>query len=359
MTDLLKTPLHAMHLAAEARMAAFAGYDMPLRYPEGSVAEHNRTRNRAALFDVSHMGQLRLMGPGADAALETLVPGDICGLGEGAMRYTLFTGENGGVLDDLIVSRVPDGLGVVVNAACKERDTEHLRRHLGGKVDILPEPDRALLALQGPAAAAVLADFADLPFMAWREGEACGVPARISRSGYTGEDGFEISVAAGDAEALAARLLAHEAVAWAGLGARDSLRLEAGLCLYGHDIGEDTTPLEAGLGWTVPKRRREERSFPGAARILDTPPTRRRVGMRPEGRVIAREGAGLLDGAGETVGRVTSGGFAPVLGGPVAMGYLPVGLAAPGAEIAFDIRGRPRPGRVVRLPFVPHNYFRG
>ena len=359
MTELLKTPLHAMHLAAGARMAPFAGYDMPLRYPEGSVAEHNHARNRAALFDVSHMGQLRLMGPDADEALETLVTGDIRGLGEGAMRYTLFTLENGGILDDLIVSRVPGGLGLVVNAARRKRDTEHLRRHLSGRVDIVPEPDRALLALQGPAAAEVLADFADLPFMAWREGEACGVPARVSRSGYTGEDGFELSVAVADAETLAARLLAHEAVAWAGLGARDSLRLEAGLCLYGHDIGEDTTPLEAGLGWTVPKRRREERNFPGAARILGNPPARRRVGMRPEGRVIAREGADLLDEAGEPVGHATSGGFGPTLGGPLAMGYLPVALAAPDSPVAFDIRGRPRPGRVVRLPFVPHNYFRG
>ena len=359
MTELLKTPLHAMHLAAGARMAPFAGYDMPLRYPEGSVAEHNHARSRAALFDVSHMGQLRLMGPDADAALETLVPGDILGLCDGAMRYTLFTAEDGGILDDLIVSRVPDGLGVVVNAARKDHDTAHLRRHLDGRVDILPEPERALLALQGPAAAAALPGFADLPFMAWREGEACGVPARVSRSGYTGEDGFELSVANGDAEALAARLLAHEAVAWAGLGARDSLRLEAGLCLYGHDIGEDTTPLEAGLGWTVPRRRRAERSFPGAARILDTPPSRRRVGMRPEGRVIAREDTALLNEGGEPVGHVTSGGFSPVLGGPVAMGYLPVAGTASDSPVAFDIRGKPRPGRVVRLPFVPHNYFRG
>ena len=190
MTDPIKTPLHAMHLAAGARMEPFVGYDMPLRYPQGSVAEHNQARNLAALFDVSHMGQLRLMGEGADAALETLVPGDIQGLGDGAMRYTLFTLENGGILDDLIVSRVPGGLGLVVNAARRRHDTEHLRSHLGGGVDIVPEPDRALLALQGPAAAAVLPEFADLPFMAWRKGEACGVPARVSRSGYTGRGRF-------------------------------------------------------------------------------------------------------------------------------------------------------------------------
>ena len=359
MTDLQKTPLHAMHLAAGARMAPFAGYDMPIGYPEGSVAEHRQARERAALFDVSHMGQVRLVGPEADAALERLVPGDMRGLGPGRMRYTLFTSDEGGILDDLIAARAPDGLALVVNAARKQHDIAHLRRHLADAVEVRPEPDRALLALQGPAAASVLAEFADLPFMAWREGEALGVPVRATRSGYTGSDGFELSVAAEDAEALAGRLLAHEAVAWAGLGARDSLRLEAGLCLYGHDIDETTTPLEAGLGWTIPKVRRERRDFPGAARILGAPPERRRVGLRPEGRVIAREGAALLDEDGRAVGKVTSGGFSPILGGPVAMGYLPAALARPETPVAFEVRGRPRPGRVARLPFVPHDYYRG
>ena len=339
-------------------MAPFAGYEMPLRYPAGDLVEHRQARNRAALFDVSHMGQIRLVGPDADAALEHLVPGDIQGLGPGRMRYTVFTSNSGGILDDLIVARDQDSLRLVVNAARKAHDIAHLSRHLGSAVDVVPEPDRALLALQGPAAADVLADCADMAFMSWRDAEVCGLPARLSRSGYTGEDGFELSVSADDAETLAARLLAHDAVAWAGLGARDSLRLEAGLCLYGHDIDETTTPMEAGLGWTVAKRRRQERNFPGAARILDQPPARRRVGLLPDGRVIARADTAVLNAEGTATGRVTSGGFSPTLGGPVAMGYLPVALAKPDTAIAFDIRGKVRPGRVARLPFVPHNYVR-
>ena len=358
MTDLAKTPLHAMHRKSGACMAPFAGYEMPLRYAAGDIAEHRQARCRAALFDVSHMGQVRLVGPDADVALEQLVPGDIQGLGPRRMRYTLFTSDSGGILDDLIVARAEDGLRLVVNAARKEHDIAHLSHHLGRAVDVVPEPDRALLALQGPAAAEVLAACADMAFMSWREAEVCGLPVRVSRSGYTGEDGFELSVAADDAEALAARLLAHDAVAWAGLGARDSLRLEAGLCLYGHDIDETTTPMEAGLGWTVAKRRRQARNFPGAARILDQPPARRRVGLCPDGRVIARAGTSVLDADGAVVGSVTSGGFSPTLGGPVAMGYLPVAFAKPDIPVGFDIRGRVRPGRVTRLPFVPHNYFR-
>lgn len=339
-------------------MAPFAGYEMPLRYPAGDLAEHRQARSRAALFDVSHMGQVRLVGADADAALERLVPGDIRGLGPGRMRYTVFTSNSGGILDDLIAARDKDGLRLVVNAARKAHDIAHLSRHLGSVVEVMPEPDRALLALQGPAAADVLADCADMAFMSWRDAEVCGLPARVSRSGYTGEDGFELSVSADDAETLAARLLAHDAVAWAGLGARDLLRLEAGLCLYGHDIDETTTPFEAGLGWTVAKRRRQERNFPGAARILDEPPARRRVGLRPEGRIIARADTAVLDADGAMVGHVTSGGFSPTLNGSVAMGYLPVALAKSDTAIAFDIRGKARPGRVVRLPFVPHNYVR-
>ena len=358
MPELLKTPLHAMHLAAGARMAPFAGYEMPLRYPAGDIAEHRQARRRAALFDVSHMCQVRLAGADADAALERLVPGDIQGLGPGRMRYTLFTNESGGILDDLIAARAEDGLQLVVNAARAAHDVAHLSRHLAGTVDVVPEPNRALLALQGPAAADVLAACADMAFMSWRQAEVCGLSVRVSRSGYTGEDGFELSVAADDAEALATRLLAHDAVAWAGLGARDSLRLEAGLCLYGQDIDETTTPLEAGLGWTIAKRRRQERNFPGAARILDHPPARRRVGLRPEGRVIARQGTELLGADGTEVGRVTSGGFGPTLDGPLAMGYLPAALAEPGTPVAFAIRGKARPGQIARLPFVPHNYFR-
>ena len=358
MTELLRTPLHPMHVAAGARMAPFAGYEMPLRYEAGDIAEHQQARKRAALFDVSHMGQVHLAGPGADEALEALVPGDIRGLGRGQVRYTLLTNEDGGILDDLMVARDGDGLRLVVNAARKEHDIAHMSRHLGSAVDVVPEPGRALLALQGPAAAEVLPDCGDLAFMSWREAEVCGLPVRVSRSGYTGEDGFELSVTADDAASLAERLLAHDAVAWAGLGARDSLRLEAGLCLYGHDIDETTTPIEAGLGWTIAKRRRQERNFPGAARILDTPPARRRVGLCPEGRVVARSDTAVLDTEGAEVGRVTSGGFGPTLGGPVAMAYLPVALAKTGTPIAFDIRGKVRPGRVAGLPFVTHNYFR-
>jgi len=286
------------------------------------------------------------------------VPGDIQGLGPGQMRYTVFTNESGGILDDLMVARARDGLRLVVNAARKEHDLAHLTRHLGATLGVVPEPDRALLALQGPAAVDVLADCADLAFMSWREAKVCGLPVCVSRSGYTGEDGFELSVAADDAEALATRLLAHEAVAWAGLGARDSLRLEAGLCLYGHDIDETTTPVEAGLAWTMAKRRRQERNFPGANCILDHPPVRRRVGLRPEGRVVARADTAVLDANGVEVGRVTSGGFSPMLGGPVAMGYLPMAQAKPDTPVAFDIRGKVRPGWVAGLPFVPHNYFR-
>ena len=358
MTELLKTPLHDMHRAAGARMAPFAGYEMPLRYGAGDIAEHQQARSRAALFDVSHMGQVHLVGPGADAALEALVPGDIQGLGPGQMRYTVFTNESGGILDDLMVARAEDGLQLVINAARKEHDIAHLTRYLGATLDVAPEPDRALLALQGPAAVDVLADCADLAFMSWREAKVYGLPVRVSRSGYTGEDGFELSVAADDAEALATRLLAHEGVAWAGLGARDSLRLEAGLCLYGHDIDETTTPVEAGLAWTMAKRRRQERNFPGADCIFDHPPVRRRVGLRPEGRVVARADTAVLDVDGVEVGRVTSGGFGPTLGGPVAMGYLPIAQAKPDTPVAFDIRGKVRPGWVTGLPFVPHNYFR-
>ena len=358
MTELFRTALYDMHRAAGARMAPFAGYEMPLRYETGDIAEHQQARKRAALFDVSHMGQVHLLGPEADVALEALVPGDLQGLRLGQVRYTVFTNDSGGILDDLMVARAKDGLRLVVNAARKEYDIAHLRRHVGGTLEVVPEPDRALLALQGPAAAGVLADCADLAFMSWREASVCGLPVRVSRSGYTGEDGFELSVAADDAEALATRLLAHEAVAWAGLGARDSLRLEAGLCLYGHDIDETTTPVEAGLGWTMAKRRRQERSFPGADRILDHPPKRRRTGLRPEGRVVARADTAVLGTDGAEVGRVTSGGFGPTLGGPVAMAYLPVALAKPDTAVAFDIRGKVRPGRVAGLPFVPHNYFR-
>lgn len=368
MTDaaLQKTPLHALHLELGARMVPFAGYDMPVQYPRGIIAEHLHTRAKAGLFDVSHMGQARFEGAGAAAALEALVPGDIKGLAPGRMRYTLFTNEAGGILDDLMVTGAGDHLLLVVNAARKAEDFAHLERHLAGKARLTRLEDRALMALQGPAAAAVLARLApgaaSLGFMTGAalpvDGEACFV----TRSGYTGEDGFELSVPAGAAERLARRLLREPEVLPVGLGARDSLRLEAGLCLYGHDIDETTTVIEADLAWTIQKRRRAEGGFPGAAIILGelaSGARRKRVGIRPEGRAPAREGTEITVADGAPVGRVTSGGFGPSADGPVAMGYVAAAHAAPGTTLQLLVRGTPRPARIVPMPFVPHRYHRG
>ncbi|HYU14152.1 MAG TPA: glycine cleavage system aminomethyltransferase GcvT, partial [Stellaceae bacterium] len=292
---LKHTPLYELHRARGARMVAFAGYEMPVQYPTGIISEHLHTRAQAGLFDVSHMGQIRLDGAAAARALEVLVPGDLQALAPGRMRYTLLLNEAGGILDDLMATRVPngagDGLMLVVNAARKDADFAHLAAHLNSAATIEPRFDRALLALQGPAAAIVLARHVAgverMPFMSAAEVRLAGVPAFVTRSGYTGEDGFEISLAAGDAVAVAERLLAEPEVAPIGLGARDTLRLEAGLCLYGHDIDETTTPIEAGLAWTIGKRRRAEGGFAGAAAILRQlaeGPHRRRVGIRPDGR---------------------------------------------------------------------------
>ncbi len=365
MTALARTPLHDLHLELGARMVPFAGYEMPVQYPSGILAEHRHCRAHAALFDVSHMGQLRIRGQDAAAAFEHLVPGDILGLAPGRSRYTLFTSPSGGILDDLIVGREQEGLFVVVNAARKQDDLAHMRECLAATVQVEPLFERALLALQGPQAAAVLTRLAPevdaLRFMqsGWFELE--GVSCRVSRSGYTGEDGFEISVAAEHAVALARRLLAFEEVAPAGLGARDSLRLEAGLCLYGHDIDTGTTPVEAGLAWTISRRRREEGGFPGAdvilAQLRDGPP-RRLVGLRPEGRVPVREGAEIRDPSGSAVGRVTSGGFGPTVGAPIAMGYVSRAYSEPGCRLETLVRGRAVPLVVARLPFVPHRYRR-
>lgn len=365
---LRDSPLAALHADLGAKMVPFAGYAMPVQYGAGIVAEHLHTRSQAALFDVSHMGQIVLRGAGAAAALERLVPGDIRGLASGDMRYTLLTDETGGILDDLMVTHAGDHLFLVVNAARKRADLAHLTRALDGLCGVEPMFARALLALQGPAAAAVLArhapDSAGLGFMTGRSMPVAGFPCMVSRSGYTGEDGFEISVAADDAEKLARRLLDEPEVAPAGLGARDSLRLEAGLCLYGHDIDQTTTPVEAGLAWTVGKRRRAEGGFPGAARILDQlrdGPPRRRVGLRPDGRVIAREGCEIVDSQGDRLGQVTSGTFGPTAGGPVAMGYVRTNgpVPAAGTEVRIVVRGQPRPARVAALPFVAHRYHRG
>jgi aminomethyltransferase len=346
-------------------MVAFAGYEMPVQYPTGIITEHLHTRAQAGLFDVSHMGQIRLHGAAAAHALEALVPGDLRALAPGHMRYTLLLNDGGGILDDLMATRIDDGLMLVVNAARKETDFAHLAARLDPAVTIEPRFDRALLALQGPAAAAVLARHAagidQMPFMSAAEVSLAGAQAFLTRSGYTGEDGYEISLAAGDAVAVAERLLAEPEVAPIGLGARDTLRLEAGLCLYGHDIDETTTPIEAGLAWTIGKRRRAEGGFAGAATVLRQlaeGPHRRRVGIRPDGRAPAREGAAIVDPAGSGIGRVTSGGFGPSVGGPIAMGYVEAGQAADGTALALVVRDVPRPAHVARLPFVPTRYYR-
>lgn len=369
--ELKETPLTALHRALGARMAPFAGYAMPINFALGVMKEHLHTRAKAGLFDVSHMGQAALEGPGAAAVLETLVPGDVQGLKPGHMRYTQLTNEAGGILDDLMVTRDPDAARerfiLVVNAARKEADLTRVEAALPAGVTLTRWDDRALIALQGPEASAVLAGLggralSTQSFMRLAAADLDGVPALVSRSGYTGEDGFEISVPAAAAEGLARRLLDHPAVEAAGLGARDSLRLEAGLPLYGHDIDETTSPVEAALGWSVSKRRRAEGGFPGAARILAEladGPSRRRVGIALSGRRPAREGAAILAPDGERLGTVTSGGFSPSLGAPIAMGYVPRAWAEEGRALMLDVRGRKLDGAVAALPFVPRRYYRG
>ena len=363
---LQRTPLHALHLELGARMVPFAGYDMPVQYASGIIAEHNHTRSMAGLFDVSHMGQVRVSGSDPAAALEALVPGDIKGLAPSRMRYTQFTNAAGGILDDLMATRWGDDLFIVVNAACKAQDIALMRRGLDGRAVVEPLEDRALLALQGPAAVQVLARMAPdcrvQPFMSLAEYRLDGARCLVTRSGYTGEDGFEISVPAEAAERLARRLLAESEVRPSGLGARDSLRLEAGLCLYEHDIDATTTPVEAGLAWSIGKRRRVEGGFPGYETIraqLERGPTRKRVGLLPEGRVPAREGAEITTSNGRRIGAVTSGGFGPTVGGPIAMGYVETALSKEGTAVALVVRGTPRPAKVAALPFVPLRYYRG
>ena len=358
--NLRKTPLHALHLARGAKMVPFAGYEMPVQYPTGIIAEHLHTRAKAGLFDVSHMGQVALHGATA-AMLETLVPGDIAALPDGRMRYSLLLNDDGGIIDDLMAMNVGGALHLVVNAATKEGDVAHLAARLGSAVRVELHKDRALLALQGPEAAAVLSRFAPgvatMPFLSCAQvGELF-----ITRSGYTGEDGFEISLAADHASDFAERLLAEPEVLPIGLGARDTLRLEAGLCLYGHDIDDATTPVSAGLAWTIGKRRRVEGGFPGAARILaelTSPPPRRRVGMRPDGRAPAREGSAIVDAAGNAIGTVTSGGFSPTLNAPIAMGYVDRTHTAPDTAMSVIVRDVARPAHVAPIPFVPTRYYR-
>ena len=357
-------PLDGWHRARAARMAPFAGYAMPLQY-EGILAEHLWTREQASLFDVSHMGQLLVSGAAAAAALETLLPGDIAGLAEGRMRYSLLLAENGGILDDLMVTRRGDALYVVVNGATKYDDIAHLHEHLPEEVTLNHQDEQALLALQGPKAAEALARLVPgverLAFMtaaafAWQ-----GAPLWISRSGYTGEDGFEISLGAEQAAAFAEALAAQPEVKPAGLGARDSLRLEAGLPLYGHDLDAETTPVMAGLGFAIPKRRREEGGFPGHARLAiewRDGPAVKRIGLLVEGRQPVREGAVVLDAEGSEVGRITSGGFSPTLQRPIAMGYAPPALCAPGTALTLGQRGKLFAATVTKMPFVPHRYVR-
>ncbi len=380
--ELQQTPLNALHRELGGRMVPFAGYEMPVQYPRGIIKEHQHTRAAAGLFDVSHMGQVRLVGAsggasggegesgGAAAALERLVPVDVIGLAEGRQRYALFTNEHGGILDDLMITNAGDHLFLVVNGACKEQDLAHLRDHLSDDCAIEPLHEHALLALQGPQAAAVLGrlapTLADLVFMTATRVEIAGADCFVSRSGYTGEDGFEISVPAARAEALARRLLAEPEVAPVGLGARDSLRLEAGLCLYGHDMDAETTPVEASLTWALSKARRRDGAraggYLGAEAVMDQlehGAARRRVGIRPEGRAPLREGVELIDEDGRALGHITSGGFGPTTGAPVAMGYVETAYAKAETELQALVRGKPLPIKVAKLPFVTQRYYRG
>ncbi len=367
----MKTPLHGLHVELGAKMVPFAGYDMPVQYKLGVLGEHLHTRNKAGLFDVSHMGQAVLVGPDHETtarALETLVAADLVSLERGAMRYTQLLNQEGGIIDDLMVTRPADAedegkLLLVVNAACKLGDYDYMNANLPEIVSLEVRDDLALLALQGPIAVDILANWcpeaADLVFMTGKPTFFDDIPCHVSRSGYTGEDGCEISVPAGKVEAMARVLLGHEDVEAIGLGARDSLRLEAGLCLYGHDIDETTTPVEAGLTWSIGKRRREEGGFPGAQKILgqiaDGAP-RKRVGIRPEGKGPAREGTEIVDTNGNAIGTVTSGGFGPTANAPVAMGYVTKEFAKKGTPLTLMVRGKPRAAEVAAMPFIEKRY---
>lgn len=368
--EVLRTPLYDLHVELGARMVPFAGYAMPVQYRDGILKEHQHTRSQAGLFDVSHMGQVKLTGPQAAAALETLVPVDIVDLPVGQQRYALFTNEAGGVMDDLMVANFGDFLFVVVNAACKAQDIAHMQARIGDQCKLEVLADRALLAIQGPAAAQVMArlapDLAKLLFMNVAHATLAGVDCLVSRSGYTGEDGYEISVPADRVEALARELLAQPEVKPIGLGARDSLRLEAGLCLYGHDLDTATTPVESSLLWALSKVRRADGArpggYPGADVILKQITegvAKKRVGLRPQDRTPVRDGAELVDANGAKIGIVTSGGFGPTLNGPLAMGYVQTTFAAPGTRVTAMVRGKPVAMEVVRTPFVPQRYYRG
>ena len=361
--NLKTTPLDALHRALGAKMVPFAGYAMPVQYPDGILKEHLHTRESCGLFDVSHMGQALLKGANPAGAIERLVPGDYQGLKPGRTRYTVLTNDAGGIRDDLMVTRREGDLYLVVNAACKEQDFAHIRERLAGRAELEVRGERALIALQGPAARDVLGRFAPaarhMMFMMTEVLNLFDASCFVSRSGYTGEDGYEISIPAADAERIARRLLDEAEVKPVGLGARDSLRLEAGLCLYGSDIDTTTTPIEAGLKWVVNKRRREEGGFPGADVILKQlkdGTARLRVGILPEGKAPARAHTEIRSDAGETIGEITSGGFGPSADGPVAMGYVKTEFAEPGTPVVLVVRGKELPARVVAMPFIEQRY---
>jgi len=367
---LKQTPLHGLHVELGAKMVEFAGYSMPVNFPDGIIAEHRHCRSAAALFDVSHMGQLKLVGDDAANALETLVPVDVVDLGAHRQRYALFTNAQGGILDDLMITRRERDLLLIVNAACKEADTRHLVTHLGTRCTVVPLPERALLALQGPKAVHALArlnpDVARLVFMTGAALRLAGADCYVTRSGYTGEDGFEISVPAEAAVALAKALLAEPEVKPVGLGARDTLRLEAGLCLYGHDIDDQTTPVEAGLTWAIQKVRRPGGAraghYPGAATIeaqLATGAAIKRVGLIGLERMPVREGAQIFDSQGHKLGHVTSGTLGPTVNVPIAMAYLAANHSGTHHEVHAEVRGKRYPMRVSPMPFAPHRYHRG
>ena len=372
-TALKRTVLYGEHAALGAKLVPFAGYEMPVQYPTGILTEHNWTRSYAGLFDVSHMGQAFLVGPDhatTAAAMEKLVPADIAGLKPHQIRYSQFFDPEGGILDDLMITRsayagYEGWLYLVCNASRKEADFAHIEKNLSANVKLQRGADMSLIALQGPKAEAALAKLAptarNIPFMCYAAVSIDGIQAHVSRSGYTGEDGFEVSIFDKDAPRLWQLLLANPDVKPIGLGARDSLRLEAGLCLYGHDIDETTSPVEADLLWSIQKRRRSEGGFIGADRVLKeiaSGPKRRRVGIKPEGRAPAREGTVITDVGGRQIGVITSGGFGPTANGPVAMGYVETTFATAGTAVQLIVRDKPMPAQVASLPFVPHNYKR-
>ncbi|CUI01747.1 glycine cleavage system aminomethyltransferase GcvT [Leisingera aquaemixtae] len=365
MTDAPKrTPLYDLHVELGGKMVDFAGWEMPVQYPMGIMGEHKQCREKAALFDVSHMGQVILRGENVGEKLETLCPQAYAGLKEGKARYGFFTNENGGIMDDLIVSNAGDHYFVVVNAALRHQDIPHMQANLDG-VEVTEIFDRALVAVQGPKAEDVVGELCpaarELKFMETTVAEIDGAECRISRLGYTGEDGYEISIPEADAIRISKLFLAHDDCEPAGLGARDSLRLEAGLCLYGNDIDQSTSPIEASLSWAIQKRRKEEGGFPGAARIqkeLAEGPAKKLVGIKPEGRAPARQGVEVQSEGGDTLGTITSGSFGPTVGGPVAMGYVAADHAAPGTKVNLIIRGKAQPAEITALPFVTQNYKR-